>query len=58
MFRDSLLMIPVSSQYRNYASQYPLASVILKTDCCVDDIVTGAQWLEEALKLQNDFIEL
>lgn len=42
----------------DYGSQHPLASAALKEDCYVDDIVTGAQSLEEALKLQSDLIEL
>ena len=37
---------------------YPSASRILKRDFYVDDLLTGAQSLEEAISLRNDLIKL
>ena len=37
---------------------HPTASQVLKRDFYVDDLLTGAQTLQEALKLRNDLINL
>lgn len=54
---DSLALlanITVVQLVSGFDSQYPLAFGILTSDYYIDDVVTGAQSLEEALKLYND----
>lgn len=42
----------------DYQTLYPVASNVLRTDMFVDDVVSGADSLEDALLLQKQLIEL
>ncbi|XP_071056073.1 uncharacterized protein [Onthophagus taurus] len=41
-----------------YCDQFPRASTVLKNNIYVDDIVTGAQSVQETLELQRELIDL
>ncbi|GFW53400.1 integrase catalytic domain-containing protein [Trichonephila clavipes] len=40
------------------ANNFPLAAPVLLSDCCMDDILSGSESIEEVIELQHQLIEM